>query len=238
MILKCGKKTLSPYGKPSGVVVKGLAKVTADSTADAEFLTQTRNSLPSLRINLEKLLNHYKINMPKINTGLASFRVWLEKLESKPLGATNMFGDLAFEEGSGTNPSPELVEMKEKFESSITEVKSTVEALGDVVHASGSRKTRHDLDDVVVEFADQLGDLEVRTSGEGFASGDHIFNSKALVSKYLSSEKVPNAGCFWDLFSGLACMSPKRQWGKEKADETYSAKQINPPSWTMICWRL
>jgi hypothetical protein len=49
-------------------VVKGLAKVTADSAANAEFLTQKRNSLPSLRVNLEKLLNHYKINMPKINT--------------------------------------------------------------------------------------------------------------------------------------------------------------------------
>jgi hypothetical protein len=44
--------------------------------------------------------------------------------------------------------------------------------------------------------------------------------------EYLVEEKVPNAGIFWDLFSVLACMSPKRQKGKEKADETYSAKRI------------
>jgi hypothetical protein len=48
-----------------------------------------------------------------------------------------MFGDLAFEEGSGTNPSPGLVEMEEKFEISLAKMKSTVKALGDIVHASG-----------------------------------------------------------------------------------------------------
>lgn len=110
---------------------------------------------------------------------------------------------------------------------SIAEVKSTVEAFGDVVHASGSENTRRDLDDVVVEFMDRLGGLKARMSGEGFASRDHVLNIKALVSDYLSAKKVPNAGCFWDLFSVLACMSPKRQQGKEKADETFSAKQIN-----------
>jgi hypothetical protein len=72
-----------------------------------------------------------------------------------------------------------------------------------------------------------LGDLEARTSGEGYASGDHVFNSESSVSEWLLAENVPNAGCFWDLFSVLACMSPKRQRGKEKADETYSAKRIN-----------
>jgi hypothetical protein len=39
-------------------------------------------------------------------------------------------------------------------------------------------------------------------------------------------EKVPNAGIFWDLSSVLACMSPKRQKGKEKADKIIPAKRI------------
>jgi hypothetical protein len=83
-----------------------------------------------------------------------------------------------------------------------------------------------DLDDVVTEFSSPISNLEARTSGEGFASGDHVFNSAAAVLDFLEEEVVPNAGCFWDLFSVLASMSPKRQRGKDKADETYSAKRI------------
>jgi hypothetical protein len=86
---------------------------------------------------LEKLLNHYKINMPKINISLASFRVHLEKLENKPVVGTNMFDELGFEGSNGENPSPGMVDLKKKFEISIAEVKSTVEALGEVVHALG-----------------------------------------------------------------------------------------------------
>jgi hypothetical protein len=101
-----------------------------------------------------------------------------------------------------------------------------VEALGD--DGGGYKRNRVDLlDDVVEEFSERLGDLEARMAGKGFASRDHVFNSEASVSNYLAAEKVPNAGCFWDLFSVLACMSPKRQRGKEKADETYSAKRVN-----------
>ncbi len=76
---------------------------------------------------------------------------------------------------------------------------------------------RPDLDILSTEILERLGDLEARSSGEGFASGDHVFNSETSVSKWLVAEKVPNAGCFWDLFSVLA----------DKADETYSAKRIN-----------
>jgi hypothetical protein len=76
------------------------------------------------------------------------------------------------------------------------------------------------------EVTGHLSDLEARTSGEGFSTGDHTFNNEDSIMEYLVEEKVPNAGIFWDLFSVLACMSPKRQKGKEKADETFSAKRI------------
>lgn len=89
---------------------------------------------------------------------------------------------------------------------------------------SGGTPIRTDLDGLMQEYSDWLGDLEARTSGEGFATGDFVFNIKLSVSNWLVAEKVPNAGCFWDLFSVLACISPKRQRRKDKANETYSAK--------------
>jgi hypothetical protein len=127
---------------------------------------------------------------------------------------------------------------QEDHEASIRNVKNTLEQsistlqvdLTDMVAQSrggGSSGARRGLDTIVEEILERLGDLEARTSGEGFASGDHVFNSETSVSEYLIAEKVPNAGCFWDLFSVLACMSPKRQGGKDKADKTYSAKCIN-----------
>jgi hypothetical protein len=79
----------------------------------------------------------------------------------------------------------------------------------------------------VDKFTECISDLEARTSDKGFASGNHVFNSELLVSNWLVAEKVQNAGCFWDLFSILASMSPKRQQGKDKADKSYSAKQIH-----------
>lgn len=75
----------------------------------------------------------------------------------------------------------------------------------------GNMGRRQDLDLVVDEFSGRISDLEARTSGgEGFAVGDHVFNSSTSVLEYLVTKKVPNARCLWDLFSWLASMSPKR----------------------------
>jgi hypothetical protein len=109
---------------------------------------------------------------------------------------------------------------QEDHGASIRNVKNTLEQtistlrvdLTDMVTQSrggGSSGARPDLDALAEEILGRLGDLEARTSGEGFASGDHVFNSETSVSEYLIADKVPNVGCFWDLFSVLACMSPK-----------------------------
>ena len=114
--------------------------------------------------------------------------------------------------------------LKAELLSTIEQVKSAVSRLGR--NSSSSNGIRPDLDARMDEHGERLGDLEARTSGEGFSMGNFVFNSEAAVSDWLVAEKVPNAGCFWDLFSVLACISPKRQHGKGKADETYSAKRI------------
>jgi hypothetical protein len=137
-----------------------------------------------------------------------------------------------------TDQDDQLRLLKAKLLSMIELVKADVTNLESNVRNghSGSSAGHPDLDDLMQEYSGWLGNLEARTSGEGFATRDFVFNSKLLVSDLMVAEKVPNAGCFWDLFSVLACMSPKRQRGKDKANETYSAKQINPHKWIMICW--
>lgn len=218
---------------------KGLERVTGDSEASSEFLTQAKNNLPMLATNLEKLKDHYTLNMPKINRGLASTQARLSTLETPRaiFQGTDFYSRVGQRGGAPDvtdvdaldDRDDQLRMMKAELLSTIDQVKADVSTLGlDLAnhHGGGQAAARLDLDDLLTEHGERLGDLEARTSGEGFASGDFVFNSEASVSDWLIAEKVPNAGCFWDLFSVLACMSPKRQRGKDKADETYSAKRI------------
>jgi hypothetical protein len=214
-----------------GLLTKGLKEVTGDARADAEFLTQARNNLPEMISNLDKLQKHYAHNMPIINKSLRTSRERLALLESKsgsPLGNSD---DLGLD--AAPDYSAEIGQVRTEFEASIDAVQNSIRQLvggvGPVGQAAtgANASTRPDVDALLEELTERIGGLEARTSGEGFSSGDHVFNSEAEVGEWLCAEKVPNAGCFWDLFSVLSSMSPKRQRGKDKADETYSAKRIH-----------
>jgi hypothetical protein len=204
---------------------KGLQTVTGNAEANLDFLTQARNSLRDLVTNLDKLTAHYRENMPRINKVLLSSKLRLTKLEANPKTASR--GSSGFQlcvDDEPPDTDMDITALRAKFDSTVADLRTEIsqQAAG---NATGG--TRPDLDTVVDEFAGQISELEARTSGQGFASGDHVFNSKPNVLEYLVAEKVPNEGCFWDLFSVLASMSPKRQKGKDKADESYSAKRIN-----------
>jgi hypothetical protein len=211
-----------------GAVKKGLDEVTGSSDSNAEFLIQARNSLPGLIDNLAKLSSHYMTNMPIINQALATSRNRIAILESGTRQQTDMFGLNVASASSGEDHGAAIQHVRSALELEIAGLRTSVATLsqegGGFGAAAGGRP---DLDVLTTEIVERLGSLEARSSGEGFASGDHVFNSVTSVSEWLVAERVPNAGCFWDLFSVLACMSPKRQRGKEKADETYSAKRIN-----------
>jgi hypothetical protein len=227
-------------------VKKGLEEVSGSADSNAEFLTQARNSLPTLIENLAKLSSHYMTNMPLINQALASSRSRIATLEVEPnVGGrrrtapgtdglsrgepTDMFGFTINQEVSPQEDHGAAIRaVQSTLDVEIAELRTDLTAITQNGGARGAGGAgRPDLDVLSAEILERLGDLEARTSGEGFASGDHVFNSETSVSEWLVAEKVPNAGCFWDLFSVLACMSPKRQRGKDKADETYSAKRIN-----------
>jgi hypothetical protein len=58
--------------EPIAALTKGLAKVSGDADANSIFPAQTKLSLPTLNVNLEKLSAHYRKNMPLINKALSS----------------------------------------------------------------------------------------------------------------------------------------------------------------------
>jgi hypothetical protein len=216
-------------------VKKGLEEVTRSSEANVEFLTQARNSLQGLNENLGKLSSHYMTNMPIINQALANSRSRLATLKSGSRKNLDMFG-LSIEDKTPQEDHGAALQhyVRSTLEHKIADLRTSVTPLtqgggaggGGGANGSGGAG-RPDLDVLTTEIMERLGNLEARSSGEGFASSNHVFNSLSSVTKWLVSKRVPNAGCFWDLFSVLACMSPKCQRGKEKVDETYSAIWIN-----------
>ena len=76
---------------------------------------------------------------------------------------------------------------------------------------------------------DRVREIESRVSGESWNinNGDFIFTSETEVGLWLEKEKVDSLGIFWDLFSVLVAMAPKRLTGKERADQQFSSDRIH-----------
>jgi hypothetical protein len=70
----------------------------------------------------------------------------------------------------------------------------------------------------------KLGDLE-GNSGQMFVHKLLIFRTKQDVKQWVVSLQVESPGIFWDLFSAMVCMKPKKQSGRERVDESYSASR-------------
>jgi hypothetical protein len=70
-------------------------------------------------------------------------------------------------------------------------------------------------------------EMEDRGTDSGFELDDFTFGSKAELRKFLVDEKVASVGQFWDLFSVMVVMEPKRMTGKEVADNRYSADRVS-----------
>jgi hypothetical protein len=118
-----------------GLLTKGLKEVTGDVRADASFLTQTRNTLPTVIENLAKLQSHYSINMPLINKSLKSSRNRLTALENK--AGPNLGASVAFDVDAGTDYSAEIGQVKADLEASIDAVRRNVSQI-----SSGGRGAR------------------------------------------------------------------------------------------------
>lgn len=61
----------------------------------------------------------------------------------------------------------------------------------------------------------RLGKIEGRAMGESFSMNGQTSCSQSKVADWLLSKKVPSCGFFWDLFSMMMSMKPKKHSGKE-----------------------
>ena len=57
--------------------------------------------------------------------------------------------------------------------------------------------------------------------------GEFIFTSETEAGTWLENESVHTIGIFWDVFSVLVALAPKRLSGKERADQKYSSERIS-----------
>jgi hypothetical protein len=72
-----------------------------------------------------------------------------------------------------------------------------------------------------------MTEMEDRLSDTGFKLDEFHFGSKAELRKFIVEEKVATAGLFWDLFSILVVMKPKKMTGKEVADNRYTEIRVS-----------
>lgn len=74
----------------------------------------------------------------------------------------------------------------------------------------------------------RVKEIESRVSGESVTvnHGEFIFTSEIEVGLWLEKEGNTFIGIFWDIFSALVAMAPKRLSGKERADQQFSSDRI------------
>ncbi len=79
------------------------------------------------------------------------------------------------------------------------------------------------------QINERVKEIESRVSGDSCSinHGEFVFTSVTEVESWLDRESVPSMGIFWDVFSALVAMAPKRLTGKERADQQYSSNRIN-----------
>jgi hypothetical protein len=68
-----------------------------------------------------------------------------------------------------------------------------------------------------------VGEIYGRATGEYFSVNNQTFCSRSKVAAWLLVENVPSCSFFWNVFSIMVSMKPKKHSGRKQPDENYSA---------------
>jgi hypothetical protein len=213
------------------------------------YLDDLRKTLPNWGKTLENLAASYQHNFPIINRNLSSLGARLLLVESKKQvengPGTNRFMNVAAGV-QGPDPSSQPVvfesdfeEAKQNIQDAFIAVRESIKNLEDASGGGvgqaggfgapsptiGINHATAGLEFKVDKALKRLGEIEGRATGESFAMNGQVFCSRSEVSDWLLKEQVPSVGFFWDLFSVMTSMRPKKFSGKERSDETYSAQR-------------
>jgi hypothetical protein len=196
------------------------------------YLDELRSSLPNWGATLDNLAKSYRENLPTIGVNLNALGKRIQSLEAKgpvSTSSSNSFFNLGSSTGGGTEgpvcvPQSEFDQAKAEIQDAFTDVKTAIQTLEQGSPALGSGSG---LQGKVDKALKRLGEIEGRATGESFAMNGMTFCSRSEVADWLLAEKVPSCGFFWDLFSVMVSMKPKKHSGKERSDENYSARRTN-----------
>ena len=87
------------------------------------------------------------------------------------------------------------------------------------------------------QINERVKEIESRVSGDSCSinHGEFVFTSVTEVESWLDRESVPSMGIFWDVFSALVAMAPKRLTGVP-INSTHPIELILPLR--KMIWRL
>jgi len=190
------------------------------------YLDDLKKNLPNWGVTLENLSKSYQENLPKIGTNLQALGEKIRLLQNnQSTGSLNPFLNLGLDAGNLHGNSfvlqGDFNKSKAEIEEAFREVRTTLQEQG----GNGAMPTG--LTSKVDKALKRLGEIEGRVTGESFSMSNQTFCSKSEVADWLLTEKVPSCGFFWDLFSVMVSMKPKKHSGKERSDESYSARRTN-----------
>jgi hypothetical protein len=128
--------------------------------------------------------------------------------------------------GTGSPTGQEFNELRAKVTAIETESTAMTQAGGLGVGGGSGVGSGGDPGIQIEKILTRLGDMESRVSDESIEMNETVFSSMNDVTVWCVATDVESCGMFWDIFSVLVVMPPKKQTGKERADESYSSHRI------------
>jgi hypothetical protein len=223
-----------------------VSSVTGGLDKQERHLAAFKTNEAGWKANFNSLSVSYLRNLPSIKAYLEGLKDRILLLEAKtkalptpqnaspilnpPLGHS---GPSVHNKVGGTPgvTQPDFEALKLNVKNALEEVRTSILDL----KSSGTSASNNTSGDAStaglrVEFnrvLERLSEIEGRGAGETVTIDGQVFCSQGEVKEWLDKNGITGVGVFWDLFSVMCCMRPKKHTGKERSDETYSAHRTH-----------
>jgi hypothetical protein len=219
-----------------------VSSVTGGLDEQRRLFDAFKAMMPTWKTNFDKMSVSYVKNLPRINTVLHGLSGRIRKLEAtaenllttestssivNPFLGRSGASNINKIGGASGVTQPEFEAMKLNVKDALEEVRTSILDLkSSGTSASVSTMSDASVAGMQVQFnkvLERLSEIEGRGAGETVSIDGQVFCSEGEVKEWLETNDITEVGVFWDLFSVMCCMKPKKHTGKERSDETYSA---------------
>ena len=219
-----GLKVQSVTPEKFNLMMSDIIKCNDDISKLRSLRSQYQDSktqMQQMEINLIKFKDHYMKFHAYVKQAINNFQM---TNVSQPSSTS-----FTFHQPGGKNNNVTSNQATNDIRTKITDIEAVIASLQielqDLQNSLRSGGTASDLE----KINDRVKEIESRVSGDSCSinHGEFIFTSITEVTSWLERESVPTMGIFWDVFSVLVAMAPKRLTGKERADQQFSSDRIN-----------